>query len=529
MRQLSEARRTLRRDMQALLRRIKMMALKNDAGDTSGWGGFLTSFQRVEKQLEYTIGVAEKAENAAKEARQHFELIFNMSPDATFITRCSDWIIVNCNEAFAQLTGYSREEVLGRATLDTYLHANGTVRERLLSVLEEIGACDNLEVAFCKKDGARRTGQLSAKVISLNGVPHMISIIRDITERKQKEAEIVYLSYHDQLTGLYNRRFYEEELIRLDLERNLPITLVMADVNGLKMTNDAFGHAAGDELLQALARIIKGACRSDDIVARIGGDEFMLLLPKTDSYAAGEIVRRIKTLVDACRVGNTVLSVSFGWSTKTSVAESMSQVYMQAEDHMYRKKLSESTSMKSETLKLITKTIYEKNAREKGHSDRVGQLCELLAVDMGMSADEAGDMRTAGLMHDIGKIGVSKDVLTKDGLLTDAEWKEIRRHPETGYHILSAVHEFADIAKVILSHHERWDGSGYPKGLKGEAIPLMARMLAVVEAYDAMVSGLSKRPVTVEEAAQELRRQAGSQFDAKVVEVFTAATLKKLR
>lgn len=528
MSQLTQARKTLRRDLQALIRKIKIMALKYDSGDVNGWGAFLTSFRRVEAQLEYTIAVAERAENAATEARQQFELIFNMSPDATFITRCSDWIIVNCNEAFVQLTGYDRDTVLGGKTLDEYLHADGLVREGLLAVLQAGGVCDNLEVIYRKQDGAERTGQLSAKLISLHGVPHVVSIIRDITDRKQKEAEIVYLSYHDQLTGLYNRRFYEEELLRLDLARNLPITLVMADVNGLKMTNDAFGHAAGDQLLQALARIIKSACRSDDIVARIGGDEFVLLLPKTDSAAAEEIVRRIKAQVDACRIGHTVLSVSFGWSTKTSEADSMAQIYRQAEDHMYRKKLSESTSMKSETLRLITKTIYEKNAGEQVHSERVGRLGEQLALDMGLSADEASDMRTAGLMHDIGKVGVSKDVLIKEGRLTEAEWKEIRRHPETGYHILSAIHEFADIAQVILYHHERWDGAGYPKGLKGEAIPLMARMLAVVEAYDAIVSGVGKPPASVEAAVQELGRQAGRQFDAAVVEVFTKMTLRKM-
>ena len=664
MSELSEARKALKRNMQALSRRAKLIAIRSDTAEGGFLIGGVETFQRVERQIDRAMNKAEKAEAAAKEAKEHFESIFNMSPDATLITRLSDSLIVDCNEALLALSGYTRPEVIGVSQVIADLFADGGERAALMAVLREKGACENIEVVFRKKNGAVRTGLVSARVISLDGVPHVISITRDITdrkhveealrksearyrmlaesirdviwildvetlrflyvspsvyelrgytpeeilaqpldaaltpdgaayvrnliqqgvadyrsgrqppdryyvdelaqpckdgslvwtevitkyytnpgtgrielrgvtrdisERKDKEAEILYLSYHDQLTGLYNRRFYEEELQRLDIERNLPITLVMADVNGLKLTNDAFGHVAGDELLREIANIIKSVCRSDDIVARIGGDEFMLLLPKTDSHVASEVVRRIKAVARSRKVGNTVPSVSFGWSTKTLMQECMSRVYMQAEDRMYRNKLSESTSMKSETIRLITKTMYEKNEREEAHSKRVSQLCEQLGLDLGMSADEAGELRTAGLMHDIGKIGVSESVLTKVEPLTEAEWLEIKRHPETGYHILSGVHVFAEIAMVILAHHEFWYGTGYPKGLKGEAIPFKARVLAIAEAYDAMTNSVvNKQPLDEEEAVRELHRQSGTQFDARMVQVFVGTTLSKV-
>lgn len=661
MGRISESGRDLQKKIQGLSRRAKWFALQGDMRGKSVGISFFKAFQRLEAQLLALITSAKQAERFAQEAKSHFELFFNMSPDAIMISRFHDGVIVECNAAFLALSGYQLEDVMSPAFSTTNLYAHAYDKMKILSLLQENGVCSNLEAAFRRKDGVTRIGLFSAKLILLGEVQHVISITRDITERKlveeelrksearyrmlaenikdviwtlntetlrfsyvspsvqqlrgyspeevmaqpleaalvpeaaakicehiqsgaadylsgrqppdqyyvtevaqpckngsvvwtevvtryymnpesgvvevrgvtrdiserkAKEAEILFLSYHDQLTGLYNRRFYEEELKRLDIERNLPIALVMADVNGLKMTNDAFGHVAGDELLKAIAHIIKGACRFDDIVARIGGDEFMLLLPKTDYNAAGNIVRRIKRATGACKVGNTVPSVSFGWSVKTSEQECISRIYMQAEDHMYRNKLSESSSMKSETIRLITKTIFEKNGREEAHAKRVSQLCAQLALDLGLSAEEGAELKTAGLMHDIGKIGVKEGVLVKTDNLTHSEWQEIRRHPETGYHILSAVHEFAEIAKVILAHHENWDGSGYPKGLKGENIPLKARILAIAEAYDAMTNDTAyKGKIDGASALQELRKQAGKQFDPALVQVFIEKTI----
>ena len=661
MSRISESGRDLQTKIRGLNRQAKWFILHGDTREENVGISFFKAFRQLEAQLLALIDSAKQAERLAQEAKNHFELFFNMSPDAIMISRFQDGAIVECNEAFLALSGYRLEEVLNPAFSTANLYAHAYDKMKILSLLQEKGVCSNMEAVFRKRDGEVRTGLFSAKVIMLGEVKHVISITRDITERKQveeelrksearyrmlaenikdviwtlntetlrftyispsvfqlrgytpeevmaqsleevltpevaddirekiragavaylagrqlsdqdevleaaqpckngsvvwtesvtryytnqdsgvvemrgvtrdiserkaKEAEILFLSYHDQLTELYNRRFYEEELKRLDIERNLPISLVMADVNGLKMTNDAFGHAAGDELLKAIARIIKGACRFDDIVARIGGDEFILLLPRTDSNAAGNIVRRIKRVVGACKVGNTIPSVSFGWSVKTSAHESMARVYMQADDHMYRNKLSESSSMKSETIRLITKTIFEKNGREEAHAKRVSLLCAQLALDLGLSAEDGAELKTAGLMHDIGKIGVKEGVLVKTDNLTHLEWQEIRRHPETGYHILSAVHEFAEIAKVILAHHENWDGSGYPKGLKGENIPLKARILAIAEAYDAMTNDtVYKGKIDAAAAVQELQKQAGKQFDPALVQVFVEKTL----
>jgi diguanylate cyclase (GGDEF)-like protein/PAS domain S-box-containing protein len=354
----------------------------------------------------------------------------------------------------------------------------------------------------------------------------VVGTIQDITERKRKEEDILYLSYHDQLTGLYNRRFYEEELKRLDTERNLPLTIAMGDVNGLKLINDSFGHDIGDELLKKVAEVIKGACRADDIIARLGGDEFVVIFPRTDAPESEKIIQRIKDLASIEKVSSLDISISFGFGTKHKKEESIQALIKNTEDQMYRHKLYQGSSMKSKTIDLVIGTLYEKNHREMLHSNRVSKLCETIAMAMKLDTDEVNQIKIAGLMHDIGKIGIDEKILNKPGRLSKEEFKEIKRHSEIGYRILSSVNEFSEIADYVLEHQERWDGTGYPRGIKGENISLQARIIAVADAYDAMITKRSYQPeMTEKEAAEEIRRCSGSQFDPYVAEIFIEQVL----
>lgn len=353
-----------------------------------------------------------------------------------------------------------------------------------------------------------------------------IGIIRDITDKLEKRQRIEYLSFHDQLTGLYNRRFYEEELKRLSTDRNLPLTLVIADVNGLKLTNDAFGHAAGDHLLRKLASILKEVCRQDDIVARIGGDEFILLLPRTDAAEAEGIITRISQAILREQKELVILSASFGWATKTSVGKEMQDVFKEAEDKMYRNKLSESDSVRNNTIHVIVRTLNEKNAREEMHSSRVSEICRSIGRAMALNPHEINGLKTMGLLHDIGKIGIDEKVLNKEGKLTEEEWREMKRHSEIGFRILGAVTDFSHLARAVLEHHERWDGSGYPKGLAERDICLEARILAVADCYDAMTQGRPyRKEMSQAEAVAELKCQAGKQYDPMVVRIFVEKVL----
>lgn len=356
----------------------------------------------------------------------------------------------------------------------------------------------------------------------------VIGTIQDITDNKLKEAKILNLSFRDQLTGLYNRRFYEEELLRLDTEKNLPLTIFMGDINGLKLVNDSFGHDMGDQLIKKVAEVITKSCRSDAIISRIGGDEFVVLLPKADAFEAEQMLKRIKDLSLTEKVGSLCVSISFGYETKVCPDDSIKDIFKKAEDQMYHHKLFESPSMRGRTVDTIIRTLYEKNAREEQHSHRVSKLCESIGEILGLSEYKIKELKIVGLLHDIGKIAIDENILNKPGKLTAEEWTEIKRHSEIGYRILSTVNELSEMAEYVLAHQEKWNGTGYPKGLKAEEIPLESRIIAIADAYDAMTSERTYRnKMSAEAVLAELQKNAGIQFDPELVSLFIKNFLEK--
>lgn len=352
--------------------------------------------------------------------------------------------------------------------------------------------------------------------------------VLNITEQKQAEKRNLYLSYHDELTGLYNRRFCEEQIKKLDTEKNLPISIILGDVNGLKLVNDAFGHAKGDELLYKAADVIKSACRNEDVVARWGGDEFVILLPKTTMNEAEEIVKKIKNEYSNEYINAVRVSISLGWDTKVQDNQDILEILKSAEDYMYKHKIVENENTRGSTIKTIINTLHEKNPREELHSKRVSEICQNIGKVIGLSEIEVARLKTVGLLHDIGKIAIEESILNKNGKLTEQERMEINRHPDIGYRILTSSYGMSELANCVLSHHERWDGKGYPNGIKGEEIPLIARIIAVADTYDAMTSERAYRKALSEEVAvSEIIKNAGTQFDPEIAKVFIRKVLNK--
>ena len=354
----------------------------------------------------------------------------------------------------------------------------------------------------------------------------VVAISRNITVQKRHQDRIEFLSFHDQLTGLYNRRYFEEELARLDIPEKMPLCVLIADVNGLKLINDSFGHKVGDELLVKTAKILKKACENNESVSRIGGDEFIILIPNMVQDEVENLIDRIKKNCEAESVSSVTISLSVGWELKEKIEDDIIEVFNKAEDHMYRRKLYESPSMRGKTIQAIINTLYEKNKREEEHSRRVSEWCEKIAKASKMHEDEIDEIKTAGLLHDIGKIAVKESLLNKPGKLTAEEFEEVSRHSEIGYRILGAVNDMSDIAEFALYHHERWDGKGYPKGIAGEEIVLQARIIAIADSYDAMTNVRSYRePITSKEAAVEIMKCAGTQFDPDLAKIFVEKVL----
>ena len=350
-------------------------------------------------------------------------------------------------------------------------------------------------------------------------------IVVDITDQKMRESQIQYMGDHDYMTGLYNRKYFEEIKVQMDTGDSLPISIVIADINGVRLINDAFGHAEGDRVIIETAYVLRGCCRKGDILARTGANEFSILMPNTDTAEAGEMLRQIKK---ACvRYNKTLknrsydISLSIGYATKASAVESIDQVAKAAEDYMHNRKLLDRRGSHSTLLSSIMATMYERSQETEEHAERLALLGKMIGNKLKLPQKSLNELELLSMLHDIGKVGIDDSILNKPGRLTSEEWAVMKKHPEIGYRIAMTSPELEPIAEYILSHHERWDGTGYPQGLKGESIPLLARILAVVDAYDAMTEDrVYRKAMTVEAAITEIRKNAGTQFDPEIARIF---------
>lgn len=333
---------------------------------------------------------------------------------------------------------------------------------------------------------------------------------------------ISYLTLHDGLTGLYNKSYFDNQLQMMDENKDcLPISLIVGDMNGLKFVNDVFGHREGDNWLKRMAHIIQQFCREQDIVARWGGDEYAVILPNTDHATALEIRDKIYEACNHFQDAEILLSVSLGVATKTDCDISLSAVLKEAEDLMYQDKLIEGKKARWAITEALGKVLQTNEYETKGHLERMEALAREFARILEFSKENVNNLVRATMLHDIGKIGIPKDIILKQSSLNASEWVIMKRHVEIGYRITQASGEFANLSDIILCHHEWWNGQGYPQGLKEEEIPLMSRIISILDAYDVMTQEQHyKHAVTKEEALQELQLKAGTQFDPSLVPLF---------
>lgn len=456
------------------------------------------------------------------------DIIFNSGRTAMFLVQAGNdgkMRYVRDNLANQRLLAPICENVTGKTAIEVFGQEQGSMIDKFYNrCLEEVKPIEfdlNLKLSSDPEAAVKYLQISLTPVFYEQNTIFIVGSVVDLTQEKETQQRISFLSFHDQLTGLYNRHFYEEEVRRLDRSRNIPLAVIQADVNGLKLTNDAFGHTVGDLLIQAAAGVLKDACRADDIVARLGGDEFIVLLPKTDRDGVQAIVERMREKINGTNVEAVPLSISLGYAVKEDSREDIADVMKKAEDFMYRRKLSESPQMRSQTVNNVLSTLHNNSSRELKHSKNVARLVVELGRSCGLPDAELSDLKTLGMLHDIGKIGISLETLNKTEPLTDNDWLDIKKHPEVGYRILSTVNDLAEIADFVLAHHENWDGSGYPRRISGNEIPFQSRILALADAYDAMTNPHSyKRAMTEEEAIAEIRANAGKQFDPELSELF---------
>ena len=457
--------------------------------------------------------------------------LVNSIPDLIFY-KDSDSMYLGCNKAFEGYVGKTEEEIIGHSDTELFdRDAADAFRVMDILMLRKSAPRTNEEI-LKYPDGQNLCYEtLKTPYYDPDGnIIGLIGVSRDITDRKKREEEIQYLNYHDSLTGLYNRTFFLEEKRRLDTERQLPLSVIIGDVNGLKLINDALGHDGGDQILIEIANIMKSHCRDFDIIARTGGDEFAILLPKTDSQTAQSVADRIS---GACKEytetnDNPLLyiDIALGNATKANTDESLDKAIKAAEDFMYRRKLLDYKSMHNSIIASIRTTMFEKSYETEEHAERMVALSRKIGHALDLPEKQLDELELLSTLHDMGKISIDQNIIAKKGALTDEEWREIKKHPEVGYRIANASPELRHISEYILCHHERWDGNGYPQGLSRTDIPLMSRIIAIVDAYDAMTHDRSyRKAMTEEDAVAEIIRSGGTQFDPDITRIFAEKEL----
>ena len=341
--------------------------------------------------------------------------------------------------------------------------------------------------------------------------------------RKQSEEKITYISFHDALTRLYNRAFFEEELKRLNHPRYYPLNVLMIDVNGLKAINDTFGHQQGDQLLKNLSELLQSTSRKGDILARLGGDEFAIILPNTSLEDTETFCERLKNNCQMNHFKPAYLNpnISVGYASQDGSLPSAEEIIREADRKMYQNKLLNTKSREQHLLNAFISILTERDPHTKKYIYSMEELAYRMGQKIHLNHYDLNRLRLLALLHDIGKIGIPESILFKPGPLSEAEWEKMKDHCQIGYRIAKNIPDFSSICKEILYHHEKWDGSGYPVGLKGKEIPLLARVIAIIDAYNTIQS---KRPYkkikNQREAQEEIQRSAGGQFDPGLVPVF---------
>lgn len=458
-----------------------------------------------------------------KAVEERYRLLAENMPGAVYLCLPEvPWPMLYLNNRIADLTGHPREDFLeGRITYASLCHPEDLpAMESAIAEALRKRTPFHLVYRLRHQDGNYRwVEEWGTGIFEGETVRYLEGFIQDVTERKLAEDRMYYLATHDPLTGLYNRLFLREFLQKPSLPR--PLGLILCDVNGLHLVNEAFGEEVGDELLKHLAEILRLACPPEALLFRFGGDEFLVLLPRASEQALKGLSHKLREEAKRENPLSVPLSFSLVFTLWEGDREPFEVALSRAEEWLRRRKLTEDRSAHSAIIALLERSLHETTQETEEHARRMVRLCRILGEVLDLREEELEELELFARLHDLGKIAVPRAILEKPGPLTPEEWQVVRQHPEVGFRIAQASPELLPIAVAILSHHERFDGTGYPRGLRGEAIPLLARILSVVDAYDVMRSGRPyKPPMSKEEAIRELRRCRGTQFDPRVVDAF---------
>lgn len=469
-------------------------------------------------------------EQSLRESERSKSVLLSHLPGLAY--RCLNdrqWTMKFVSDGCYALTGYRAESLIDNRDLSYNDLIVPAYRENLFEEWQKaIKAHSNFHHAYEIMTASGQTKwvlEMGQPVFDAAGnLEALEGVIFDINEQKQREQQILFMSEHDEITKVYNLLFFDRLCRKHNLEQTYPLTLVQCDVDGLRLINNAFGIEEGNALLLRIANLLAHNCTETDVLARTGDDDFSLLMPHAGADAAEALMRRIASEINAENSREGVpyhVSLSIGYGTRQSPDEDVGVMLKTAYSSLHNQKILNVQSSHSATLSSIMTALHARSEETEEHAQRLLDLSVLIGRELGLSQKSMAELALLSKLHDIGKIGISDTILNKPGPLTADEWKIMQKHTEIGYRIASSLEDIAHVASDILTHHERWDGSGYPKGIQGDSIPLAARILAVADAYDAMTQDRVYRKAMSKAAAiEEIRNHAGKQFDPHVVQAF---------
>jgi diguanylate cyclase (GGDEF)-like protein/PAS domain S-box-containing protein len=477
---------------------------------------------QIVQQRRY-IAALQETQEELKESEERYRALVQKSSEAILLIEPDTRTVIETNRHFQELLGYSAEELSGKAIYDFVNDTKDSIDRYYNDVLANQNELPVESRSFRHKSGRSIDVERTGVMVHLNGKKVYMVTARDVTERKLIEEKMMYLSFHDILTELYNRTYFEEEMVRMDRRRDGSVGLIIFDLDGLKLVNDSFGHEQGDSLLIRMAELIQGSFGANDVVARIGGDEIAVLMKATTLKQLETAVANVYAAVERHQhsVHRIPLSLSAGYAFSADKRLSMRELFREADNNMYREKLHRSRSARSAIVQTVMRLLEARDFITEGHADRLQNMMTSLARAAGISENRMTDLRLLAQFHDIGKVGIPDRILLKPGPLTPEEKVEMQRHCEIGHRIAQSSPDLLSVADWVLKHQEWWNGEGYPIGLAGEQIPIECRILAIVDAYDAMTNDRPYRRAKDHDlAVAEIRSCSGTQFDPILADLF---------
>lgn len=442
-------------------------------------------------------------------------MINNMTSGSIFIDY--NGTIFDINSQVLTILNLSLDQVIGR-------NYNSIAHPLMTSISLAIDQQSSGNIFFQDKTNPLNSYYLLKTSQVLDNGHHNIGtliLLTDVSELQHTLNQLEYVGSHDDLTGVYNRYYFQLQLKTLDIPDNYPLAVIVGDINGLKYVNDNFGHSAGDSLLVEAAESLINGFDQDCVVCRIGGDEFVILIPNSNTKDIQTSINKLESRVFSYSNEEQSIGISLDYAIKNDDSVSLQQVFKEADANMYLKKVMSGASSRDNNLQLLQKILSGKDIETNDHLNRTSHLAMKFASKLELDHSQTNDLILLSQLHDIGKTVIPDKILLKPASLDNKEWDIMKSHSLKGYEIMSASPTLKGISKYILHHHEHYNGGGYPIGLIGNDIPYLSRIITIIDAYDVMTNiRVYKKAMTSENAIAELKRCSNTQFDPELVSQF---------